>query len=139
MMKRFLLLLVAASVCLPLFARKNEFHKNVVEGKNGYIWIKGIPQVSQKRDYCVPACISMVVRYFDSKTTQKRLSGLFNDAKMDSLTESYIESFANAHELQEFSLQKIYALSEKEYDHMMQLYHSASKKNVRNAIRKRVV
>ena len=113
--------------CCALYARNNEPHKNVEIVKNN-VWIKKIPQVNQKRNYCVPACISMVVRYFDTRITQKQLGKLFDtDSKKGTVTEDFVEAFKNTSELQEFSLEKIYALSEKEYANMMQLYDSASK------------
>ena len=64
---RQLLLVVCSLLFFQLAARDSDYYKNVKSFRNGDIYITGIPQVNQKRNYCVPACVSMIVRYFDPR------------------------------------------------------------------------
>ena len=81
-MKRVLAVFLALVLPGVLLGDKAlSYEKNVKTNRRGEIYISGIPQVSQKRNFCAPACISMVVRYFDNNLNQKKLAKLFMASK----------------------------------------------------------
>ncbi|MBO7154060.1 MAG: C39 family peptidase, partial [Lentisphaeria bacterium] len=126
-MKRVLSVFLALVLpCVLLGDKALSYEKNVKTNRRGEIYISGIPQVSQKRNFCAPACISMVVRYFDNKLNQKKLAKLFlTSGKMGTQSEEIVNAFSNE-ELAGFDVKRIYALSTEEYTRMMEMYNTAS-------------
>ena len=115
-------------VTLQLAAKDSDYYKNVRTGRSGDVFINGIPQVNQKRNYCVPACVSMIVRYYDSKINQKKLARLFStSSKTGTLSSEIEDAFFNEPVLQEFELKKLYTLTEQDYASLMQFYESSAK------------
>lgn len=127
-MRYFKFCIIACMLAFQVSARDSDFYKNVRFGRSGDVYIYGIPQVSQKRNYCVPACVSMITRYFDNKINQKKLAKLFSTSSKQGTVSSDIEdAFQTEAALQDFELKKIYSLTENEYTELMSLYESSSK------------
>ena len=125
-MKHFIYTVVLCLLSLPLFARSDNFHNNVLVNRGGNVLIDGIPQVSQRRNYCVPASVSMIVRYFDKRINQKKLAKLFEtSSKKGTFTAKMAEAFFNEPVLSNFELVNLYTLTEKEYSALMELYKSS--------------
>lgn len=126
-MKRVLAVFLALVLpCVLLGDKALSYEKNVKTNRRGEIYISGIPQVSQKRNFCAPACISMVVRYFDNNLNQKKLAKLFMASKKKGTqSEEIVNAFSNE-ELAGFDIKRIYAISAEEYTRMMEMYNTAS-------------
>lgn len=137
-MKHFILIVFLCLISCQLFARKNDYYKNVRVERPGNIFINGIPQVSQKRNYCVPASVSMILRYFDSRINQKKLAKLFSTtSEKGTMTVDMTDAFLNESVLRNFELKSLYVLTEKDYSALLSLYESSvSKKRAKHKKRK---
>lgn len=125
---RIFFAVVSFLLMFQLCARDTQYYKNVKSVRGGDVFINGIPQVSQKRNYCVPACVSMIVRYFDDRINQKKLAKLFStSSKTGTLSTDIEDAFFNETVLQDYELKKLYTLTEEDYASLMKFYESTAK------------
>ena len=128
------LLLIAA---MPLLGKEADFRKNVKIRHDGTHVIDKIPQVNQKKSFCVPATVSMVLRYYDETINQKKLAKLFDTGK-DGTNPDMILAKIGVGQFSDFSAKRIYALTTDEYEKAVNaaLDHPEMKRKNRKKIEK---
>jgi len=95
-----------------------ELKKNVKIFRQTGVCIERIPQVNQRRNYCVPATVSMVLRYYDSRIPQKRLARLFETSGKKGTYMEDVEEAFNRGRLEKFTIKPIYRLTVNEFDEL---------------------
>ena len=82
-MRCFLFWTLTVLTAVNVFAKTpdaDELHRRV-KRSGGEVIIQRIPSVSAKRNYCVPASVDMVLRYYDTRVGQRTLGKLFDSSK----------------------------------------------------------
>lgn len=121
--------LIIPAVLLPGKDLAVDLKKNVKVFRKSGLYIERIPQVNQRRNYCVPATVSMVLQYYDSRIPQKRLARLFDSSgKKGTYMEDVEEAFSRG-KLEEFSIVPVYRLSVKEFEELEEALQKHSGKN----------
>ncbi|MCQ2378245.1 MAG: C39 family peptidase [Victivallaceae bacterium] len=93
-----------------------------VKRVNDKVFIDGIPQISQKRNFCAPASAAMILGYFDARMTQNKLARLFDTSKKRGTTSDDIIAEFSHGDLRDFSIRRIYALTTDEFAMLFDAY-----------------
>lgn len=113
---RFIIVLFCVSLAVPAATAAEDFSKNVkIHSRDGSHVIEKIPQVSQKKAFCAPASVSMVLRYYDTRINQKKLAKLFETTKEGTRPDAIISVLGNG-DFSEFKPKRLYALSNGEFE-----------------------
>ncbi len=110
-----LLVLSLLTAALTLAGQEPDLKRYVRSRHDGCCYIDRIPQVSQKKSFCVPATVSMVLRYYDANISQKKLAKLFETGK-DGTDPNMILAKLNDEQFSDFTPKRIYALTTDEYE-----------------------
>lgn len=130
-----------AGVCLAVMffwlfsAGAGDVAKNVKITREGKCLIENIPQVSQKKSFCVPASVAMVLRYYDDSISQRKLARLF-ETDNDGTDPQEILRHIGVGKFSEFSAKCIYTLTVADYNAGVQavLSHKKLKRKNRKKI-----
>ena len=115
------------SVLQPLCAKNTQFEKNVKLRSNGELYINNIPQVYGRKSYSSMAVMSMVLRYFDRKISLNDLVDVFNNTRDDEGISTELLT-ALKRNFSGFSVTRLYTLTRKEADSLVNAYNDAGKK-----------
>ena len=116
MIKRIIIaFLLLTAVALPA-KEKQDFSGNVkVHQRDGSHVIENIPQVSQKKAFCAPASVSMVLRYYDTKINQKKLAKLFETTKEGTRPDAILDVLGKG-DFSDFQPKVVYVLTVTEFN-----------------------
>ena len=109
---------------------KQDLSKNVeVKRRNRKqgmeVCIEKIPHVNQRKNYCVPATCSMILRYLDQRYTQKELGRLFHSSFMNGTQTAAVYKAFQQPEFSDFEIVSIYHLRTGEAAEMKAAYDAA--------------
>ena len=114
-----------AIFCFRLSAAED--YSRYVKRRKSEVHIERIPQVSQKRSYCCPASVSMIIRYFDGRVSQSRLAKLFSTSKKQgTFSKEMLEEFSQGR-LKDYEIRRVYALTNIEALKLVEAYNNALK------------
>ena len=132
-MKKLYFLLSALTLSfIPLVVNSSEINieelkKNVDRKKSGSCIIRKIPAVKAKRNYCVPASMEMIMRYYKVKVNQKYLGKIFNSDKSTGTYTSEMMKNFSGEKLEGFKISKLFYMSTAETDKLFEAYLASSK------------
>ena len=95
-----------------------------VKRNSGDVIIQRIPAIEQKRNYCLPASVEMILRYYGAKVNQRELGKIFNSSRKIGTSNNIGKHFGSG-ELEDFKYTTLYALSQQEYQRMVEVYQQA--------------
>ncbi len=104
-----------------------ELKKNVDRKKSGSCMIRKIPAVKSKRNYCVPASMEMIMRYYKVKVNQKYLGKIFNSDKSTGTYTSEMMKNFSGEKLEGFKIKQLFGMTKSESDKLFEAYLSSSK------------
>ena len=115
------LLTVISVAARPLSEEKRL--RRVEKKRNGEIIINYIPGIKAQRDYCVPASVEMVLRYYGSRIKQRKLGRIFNSShKGGTYNADVLKGFTDD-ELKEYDCRMIYEITSKEINVLTTLHN----------------
>lgn len=100
--------------------------KNVKKFRRTGIVIEKIPQISQRRNFCVPATVGMVLRYYDVKIPQRRLASIFETSRRKGTAGDDMAAAFGHGKLEDFSIEAVYRLTVREFEEMEQALDDSS-------------
>ena len=125
-MLRLFSLTIALLTAIVLTARplsEEKRLKRVEKKRNGEVVINYIPAISAQRDYCAPASVEMVLRYYGERIKQRKLGRIFNSShKGGTYRENVLKGFAD-NELKEYECRKIYGITNQEIGNLVTLHN----------------
>ena len=132
MKKNFFLLFTTVFTFIPFIVNaKNitvdDLKKNVEIKKSGSHIIRKIPSVKAKRNYCVPASMEMILRYYNVKINQKTLGNIFNSDKSKGTYTSEMMKNFSSEKLKGFKIKKLYGMTVSESEELFKEYLSSSR------------
>lgn len=120
-------LLVSACIFAIMFhavagmLSENDRLNRVDKRKNGDVIIQRIPAIEQKRNFCLPASIEMILRYFGARINQKELGKIFQSSRKNGTSRDVENKFGRG-ELQDFTCIRLHTLNSDEYSRMINAY-----------------
>ena len=133
------LLTVLSAAARPLSEEKRL--RRVEVKRNGEVMINYIPSIKAQRDYCVPASVEMVLRYYGARIKQKKLGRLFNSSHNGGTSREDLLNGFNDKELREYECRKLYAITKQEVHELVTLHNNhpalsrAAKKKIQSGIK----
>lgn len=133
------LLTVISAAARPLSEEKRL--RRVELKRNGEVIINYIPSIKAQRDYCVPASVEMVLRYYGARIKQKKLGRLFNSSHKGGTSHEALLNGFNDKELREYECRKLYAITNQEVHELVTLHNNhpalsrAAKKKIQSGIK----
>ena len=85
-----------------------------VKRNGGVVTIQRIPAIEQKRNFCLPASVEMILRYYGAKVNQRELGKIFNSSRKNG-TSNNIGKYFGSGELENFKYTCLYTLSQQKY------------------------
>lgn len=116
----FLSLLLAKGV---LFGAEGKYRKNVKHTKTGEVFVDRIPQVAQRKNFCAPASVEMVLRYYNNRITQRLLGRTFEtDKDKGTSTQELAKEFERGGLLKDFKFKALYRMTVQERAMLVSAY-----------------
>ncbi len=141
-MRCFLFWTLTVLTAVNVFAKTpdaDELHRRV-KRSGGEVIIQRIPSVSAKRNYCVPASVDMVLRYYDTRVGQRTLGKLFDSSKKNgTYSRNIVKEFGKG-ELSGFRCEIVYGMLQQELERLIELYTNSPelKRSVRKKFKKQL-
>ena len=135
-----MLLTILSAAARPLNEEKRL--RRVEVKRNGEVIINYIPAIKAQRDYCVPASVEMVLRYYGSRIKQKKLGRLFNSSHKGGTSHENLILGFNDDELREYECRKLYTITNQEVHELVTLHNNhpdlsnAAAKKIKSGIKK---
>ena len=136
-MRCFLFWTLTVLTAVNVFAKTpdaDELHRRV-KRSGGEVIIQRIPSVSAKRNYCVPASVDMVLRYYDTRVGQRTLGKLFDSSKKNgTYSRNIVKEFGKG-ELSGFRCEIVYGMLQQELERLIELYTNSPE--LKRSVRKK--
>ncbi|MCI5779781.1 MAG: C39 family peptidase [Lentisphaeria bacterium] len=98
-----------------------ECARRVERDHRGYVIVERIPAIEAKRNYCVPASVEMVLRYYGAKVNQKKLGRIFDSSKKTGTFIGDLDThFGPDGEIKGFVCKKLYTMTIRELSALTQ-------------------
>lgn len=89
--------------------------RRVERDHRGHVIVERIPAIEAKRNYCVPASVEMVLRYYGAKVNQKKLGRIFDSSKKTGTFIGDLDThFGPDGEIKGFECKKLYMMTVQE-------------------------
>jgi len=108
-----------------------------VKRNGGAVTIQRIPAIEQKRNFCLPASVEMILRYYGAKVNQKDLGKIFHSSR-SSGTYSDVGKYFGSGKLADFKYTPLYTLSKDEYRSMIDTYQQYLSASARKKFHKQL-
>ena len=136
-MKRYIYIIflcLTAFNCFALIDMEKQLRR-VEKKRSGEVIINYIPNIKAQRDYCVPASVEMILRYYGARIKQKKLGKLFVSSHHGGTNSANMMRGFEDKDLQDFECKMLYAISTAELQRLLDAYsrhpelpHAAARK-----------